>query len=139
MTKIEERVIFMSGFRTYTDEFNRSILETLTNKLSRNGVLTNETYLGQLSEDLRVRVELRYNSCTTNPATGVDVSVISIRHGVIDSHYFDFGLFWAGDSNCRDYWLLKTGWQAKEPNAIQVVDLAKSIDGIVSMYREEYY
>lgn len=129
----------MSIFRTYASELNKEVLEQLTNNLSRNGVLAYETYLGQLSEDLRVKVRFKYGSFKPTAATGVDIFIISTKCGSVDSYSIDFGLFWAGDIDCRDYWLYEKGWNVNEPTVMQLVELAKEIEKIVSMYKEEYY
>ena len=48
------------------------MLEKLTDGLARKGVYANEAYLGQLSEDLRVKAELRYENWDVKPAVGID-------------------------------------------------------------------
>ena len=68
----------MSIFRTYANELNKEVLEQLTNSLSRKGVLAYETYLGQLSEDLRVKVRFKYGSFKPTAATGVDIFIIQL-------------------------------------------------------------
>lgn len=129
----------MSIFRTYASELNKEVLEQLTNKLARKSTLAYETYLGMLSEDLRVKVRLKYGSFKPTAATGIDIFIISTKCGSVDSYSIDFGMFWAGNVDCRDYWLYESGWHVKEPTVMQMVALAKEIDNLVSMYREDYY
>ena len=129
----------MSIFRTYSSELNKEVLEQLTNGLTRKSILAYETYLGVLSEGLRLKVRLKYGSFKPTAATGIDIFIISTKCGSVDSYSIDFDLFWAGDAECRDYWLYECGWQGKEPTEIQMSDLAKEIEKIVSMYREDGY
>ena len=132
----------MGIWRSYNHEENLQLLKDLTENLTRCCVYVEETYLGKLSEDLRLKVSLNYANYDTEPVTGINISIISIHHGEIDNYNFDFDRFWSGSYNTRthNYWLTKDkGWNNKKPTNLQLLELNRAINSILSIYKEEYY
>lgn len=116
-------------------------LSTVTKDIARNFVISNECYIGKISENLRVKIEFRYENWTCDPAVGVELSIINLGYGVIDNHFFHFGKFFGNDSRTHDYWMCAEtcGWYKKTPSVGRIQDFANEINEVVSMYREDFY
>lgn len=130
----------MGVWRAYNHEENMELLKSLTDGLARCQTYAEQIYIGKLSEELRVRAELSYANYDIEPAVGIDIKIISLKSGEIDSYHFDFDRFWGGDSGNHQYWLTKkSGWFKKQPTTIQLLALNSEISNIVDMYKEEYF
>ena len=130
----------MGVWRTYNQEEKLNLLKTLVDGLTVCQTYIEETYLGKLSEDLRVKAELNYENYDQQPVGGINIKIISIHHGEIDNYYFDFDRFWAGDSRKNEYSLTKSvGWGNKAPTYLQLMALNQAIENYVAMYREDFY
>ena len=130
----------MSVWRNYNQEEKLELLKTLVDGLARHQTYIEETYIGKLSEDLRVKAELNYENYEYQPVSGINVKIINIRRGEVDNYYFDFDRFWAGDSRKSEYSLsMNNGWSNKVPTSIQLLALNRAIHDYVDMYREDYY
>jgi len=118
-----------------------AFLSTVTKNIARHYIISNECYIGKISENLRAKIKFRYENWTCNPAVGLELSIINLAYGQIDSHFFHFGEFFANNYKSHDYWICAEtcGWYGKTPTAEKIQDFAKEIDEIISMYREEYY
>ena len=130
----------MGVWRAYNHEENMELLKSLTDGLARCQTYAEQIYIGKLSEELRVRAELSYANYDIEPAVGIDIKIISLKSGEIDSYHFDFDRFWAGDSRKSEYSLsMNDGWSNKVPTTIQLLALNRAIHDYVDMYREDYY
>ena len=122
--------------RVYSKELNQQLLQRITRNLTEKSTFTNETYLGRLSDDLNIRVELEYGNFAYHPARGVNVCIIS-KHGCIDKHNFNFGLIWDGNYHSNNYFIYETGWYKKIPTDRQIDKLAEEIKAIASIYKQD--
>ena len=116
-------------------------LNVVTKDIARSYIISNECYIGKISEDLRVKIKFRYENWTCYPAVGLELSIINLAHGEIDSHFFHFGEIFGTDYKTHDYWICAEtrGWYQRTPSDKAIQAFVKDVDEVVSMYREQYY